>query len=149
MNTPTPSQIKHALDSGATHEDIDEMFYPGERARYKERRDKYPIPRGTGRQSPSSYNMKWVTEFKYDQFTIGTRERVLFYIDDIYIGYVDEVRRGMCDIYYKTNDGEKFAHMRGSEGAEKHLIERYWLYGNPPEQKHHLRDIWMKLRGLL
>lgn len=134
-NVPA-DELKIKLDSGASFEDIDEMFYPGERAAYIRRKSQYPIPEGTGRRNPSSDDMFWVKEIKYDQYTIGLRERTLLYIGDVYIGYIDEIRREMFDIYWKTNDGEEFAHWGGSEGAEWHLINKYWIYGNPPEKKY-------------
>jgi hypothetical protein len=136
MQTPTPTEIRKAIDNGATFEDIDEMFYPGEVARTRARQAKYPIPEGTGRRNSSTSDIRYVPEFERDQFHIGTRKRTLLYINDSYIGYIDEIRRGMLDIYWKTHDGEEFAHWGGPTGAEWHLKNKYWLYGNPPENKY-------------
>lgn len=139
--TPTSGEIKMSLDAGASFEDVDELFYPGDRARHKIRQAKYQIPEGTGRENPSSDEMRWVTEFKKDQYTIGVRERQLLYIKGIYVGYIDEIRKAMCEIHYKTHDGEEFAHWGGPTGAEWHLINRYWRYGNPPEKAYRSKHV--------
>lgn len=38
METPTTFEIKKVIDKGGTSEDIDELFYPGERRRCHERK---------------------------------------------------------------------------------------------------------------
>jgi hypothetical protein len=47
----------------------------------------------------------------------------------------------MCNIFYRTHDGEEFAHWGGPEGAESYLNDRYWLYGNPPEPKKSMLEV--------
>lgn len=137
---PTPWKIKKAIDSGATAADIDNLFYPGESSRCDVRKSRYPIPEGTGRDRWSPETNR-VVEFKHNQFTIGVRERTSFYKGDVWIGHIDEMRRGMCDIFFRAHDGEEFAHWGGPEGAETYLIDRYWLYGNPPEPKKSIVEI--------
>jgi len=138
-NTPSTSQIKDVLDRGGSYEDIDELFYPGERGRHKQRVANYPIPEGTGRD-------RWAFERKP-----GGGNKTDYYVGDILIGSIYDHWKncGGRNGYYQTHDGEKFAHWGGPEGAETYLIERYWLYGNPPEKKQFLKDVWMKLRGML
>lgn len=123
--TPTPAEIKRALDNGANAEDIDDLFYPGERARMSQRKAEYPIPEGTGRD-------RWAVERKREEGRTTN-----YYVGDVWIGSITDHWIG-CNGgngYYQTHDGKQFAHWGGESGAETYLIERYWLYGNPPEKK--------------
>jgi len=122
METPTPFKIKNVIDNGGTSEDIDELFYPGERRRCQERKAEYPIPEGTGRK-------RWDVERKAE-----CGRTTNYYVGDVWIGSIYDAWKGNPNGYYKTHDGKKFAHWGGEDGAETYLIERYWLYGNPPEK---------------
>lgn len=110
------------------------MFYPGERARRKARMAKYPIPDGTGRNSND-------VERKQERGRTTN-----YYAGNIWIGSITDYWKG-CNGgngYYQTHDGEKFAHWGGTDGAETYLIDRYWLYGEPPFS---FRNAWLELRG--
>lgn len=126
MQTPTQYEIKKVIDAGGSADDIDELFYPGERRRYQERKNKYPIPEGTGRQDPSSYDIEITGDFTHSDYKIKG-----IWIGSIHNHYVGS--NGGPSGCYRTHDGKKFAHYGGPTGAETYLIERYWLYGNPPE----------------
>jgi hypothetical protein len=119
METPTTFEIKKVIDKGGTSEDIDELFYPGERLRCQERKAEYPIPEGTGRNC-------WDAERKAE-----CGRTTNYYVGDVWIGSIYDAWKGNPNGYYQTHDGKKFAHW---DGAETYLIERYWLYGNPPEK---------------
>jgi hypothetical protein len=122
MRTLTTQEIKDALDAGAKASDIDELFYPGESHRSKLRKSKYPIPNGTGRN-------RWGVERKQENGRTTD-----YFAGDIWIGSIYDAWKGSPNGYYETHDGEKFAHWGGPTGAETYLIDRYWLYGNPPEK---------------
>ena len=122
METPTPAEIKRAIDTGADSGDIDDLFYPGERRRCQERKNEYPIPEGTGRYSG---DVKRKAE---------CGRTTNYYAGDVWIGSIYDAWKGNPNGYYQTHDGKKFAHWGGEDGAETYLIERYWLYGNPPDK---------------
>jgi hypothetical protein len=136
MRTPTSAEIKHALDSGATAADIDDLFYPGEAYRFKQLKAAYPIPEGTGR------DLLAVKRKPENGRTTN------YYAGDTWIGSIYDAWKG-CNGgngYYQTHDGKKFAHWGGPTGAETYLIDRYWLYGNPPE-KTTIRGILKNIFG--
>jgi len=113
---------------------VEELYYPGDAAAARRRRSIYPKPEGTGRESGSLYSGSLTLEtiFRHPDHTVGLRAKTRHRINGVWIGDVTEVRRGFCDIYYVTHDGQQFAHAGGPTGAETYLEERYWLYGDPP-----------------
>lgn len=131
--TPSTWQIAKALKDGGL-DAVDELHYPGEHRRHRKRVDGYPKPEGTGR-SQWEPKTRYVTEFERPEYEIGIISRTGVWKGDVRLGHIERVRRGFCDNYYRAHDGQEFAHWGGPTGIETYLVERYWLYGDPPEHR--------------
>lgn len=126
----TPDRIQKALD-GNGFEAVEELFFPGEAARQKRRRLKYPKPEGTGRPHWPEETKDFIND-NIPGYEYGRMYKETLYFDGIYVGTIEQIRTGFMTSHFKTQDGEKFEHRGGENGAYWYLRERYWLYGDPP-----------------
>lgn len=125
-------ELQKAYDKNGV-EGIENLYYPGDKVNHEKRNSKFPIPEGTGRDNWP--NVAKVVVIDRSTYTIGVRKVTKFYFDGIYVGTVTNIRKGICDNIFVTQDGEEFYHWGGPTGYEWYLKNRYWLYGNPPKEK--------------
>ncbi len=129
---PTETEIGAALEGGGL-DAVEELFYPGDRANYSRLEGSLPIPKGTGRDRHAKQEL--VTLFDRGDDHIGVRRVVDIFYDSTWVGCIKDVSSGtrFSFSHYETHDGERFAHWGGPTGADTWIMDRYWLYGDPPK----------------